>query len=111
LPFLVTQDPQSDKGREYKAEMEYKYDYFCNNLNNLKAKQPHNNGTNGGLAYRFGQGGYNERNIKDLEIKSRPHSNGTSGGLAYHFDQGGCNKRNARKINSNSSLHDFARMA
>jgi hypothetical protein len=51
----------------------------------------------GGQAYRFGQGGYNKRNLNDLEIKEQPHNIGTSGGQAYCFGQGVYNKRNARK--------------
>jgi hypothetical protein len=64
-----------------------------------KQKQPHNNGTSGGQAYRFGQGGCNKRIKMTWKFKEQPHNNGTSGGLAYRFGQGGCNKRNARKIN------------
>jgi hypothetical protein len=64
----------------------------------LESKSNLNNGTSGGLAYRFGQVGYNERKLKDLEINEQPHNNGTSGGLAYRFGQGGC-KRKCKKIN------------
>jgi hypothetical protein len=38
----------------------------------LERKNNHNNGTSGGLAYRFGQVGYNERKLKDLEINEQP---------------------------------------
>jgi hypothetical protein len=48
--------------------------------------------------------------LKDLEINEQPHNNGTSGGLAYYFGQGGC-KKEMQENKSNSSLHDFARMA
>jgi hypothetical protein len=31
-------------------------------------EQPHNNGTSGGLAYRFGQGGCNKRNARKINL-------------------------------------------
>ena len=57
-----------------------------------KQKQPHNNGTSGRQAYRFGQGEYNKRIKMTWKFKLQPHTNGTSGGLAHRFGQGGCNK-------------------
>ena len=71
---------------------------IAKNLNDLEIKEkPHNNGTSGGLAYCFGQGGCNKRIKITWKFKEQPHNNGPSGGLAYHFGQGGC-KRKCKKV-------------
>jgi hypothetical protein len=36
-PFLVTQDPQTGKGREYGVKVEHKYDYFAIFFKNILA--------------------------------------------------------------------------